>query len=133
MSCMGLSERLLPDRIIIILMLAGFVLGASLFFILSPRFQSYDVRLDGLGFYLDDSTINLNLTNADTVALRCELEVRLYSGDENIFMGSAESGLIPPGETRTLGIEAEVSQREFDYDISVDCRPRWMVGGIGRG
>lgn len=121
------KESVLPgDHVIVALMLGGLVLGflLYLFFLkIAPILAEQAITVEDVQFLREEGEIRFTILNNEETSNACQAVVLLFLDGKQVFHKSVDAGVLEPGSSRTVSIEVDIPEGEFDYDIEVSCNP----------
>ena len=124
---LAITKSVLPgDHVILVLMVGGVILGffLYLFFLkVAPLLLPLAITVEDVQFLREEGEIRFTILNNEDTSNACQAAVLLFLDGTQVFQKSIDAGVLEPGSRRTVSIEADIPEGEFDYDIKVSCNP----------
>ncbi len=118
--------KLLPEKPIIILMIAGFVIGFVLYVaLISPRTPP-DISITHVEFYPGDGLVTLYVRSGEYLPARCDVIIDIdpeYGKSERIKepLGTIEMNSVDSTASSEIVVHTTLPEGPFEYELALDC------------
>lgn len=120
-------KSVLPDdRVILAVMAGGVILGFVLYLLflkIAPLVTTPAIGVEDVRFLTGEGEIHFTILNKEEAPNACQAVVLLFSNGEQVLHKAVDAGILEPGSSRVVSLEADIPAGKFDYDIQVSCTP----------